>query len=616
LPSIVALAPVVLLATLVAAPSYAQRATPAEATVLVRLIGHVRVLRGEDERAWRERLLNLQEVEIGTGSGFIISPEGWVVTNHHVITGEKSTIIVHGRKLEVTIEVSAIEVLLPPRAGGAAQRLRATVYAEDPDLDLAILRVDGSDLPYAAIGDSDAMSSGEAVAAVGYPYGGALDIDKPKTADAVPSPSIANGALSATRVGTDGDARFLQVSTALHPGNSGGPIADAEGYVVGVAQLRLRDAEDIGFAVPINRVKQFLQKHGIEAALPVTLLAPGGHLASGAKGIDMPMPLGFADHSPTRLRVDATSTARTSRVTDPGNESLSLRVDRILTNQTLQQLEHAMLSDGAFERFQRKSTAPLTRPPVASTRRTLSGHTTGIDPASGRDMKIVYTLIDLGKEMLVARYIGAADTIAANRSLLHGSLRSLEATALLTNEVSRPLDMLPSESRHALSATVSVPVPRGWIVESGRPWLCAPALGAPTAALTISPAGDFSVALRAAWFPGASAEAPAASRTCAAPGAFGDASYTARAAAWGVDYRLDGVFVPARQDGLWQLEVIAPTGKSALVSQLFAKWVAADRTMTFRGSRRDAAGAPGATASRHARSTGRLQRRTDPYPAW
>src|SRR5215210_3306267 len=92
---------IALVVAMSATPGVAARATPLDATVFVRLIGHIRVLRGEDERVWREQLLDMRELEVGTGSGFIISPDGWVVTNHHVIRGEKFTALIRGQKLEV-----------------------------------------------------------------------------------------------------------------------------------------------------------------------------------------------------------------------------------------------------------------------------------------------------------------------------------------------------------------------------------------------------------------------------------------------------------------------------------------------------------------------------------
>ena len=355
-----------------ATTSTAERVMPLEATALVRLIGHVRVLRGEDERAWRERLVDLQEVDVGIGSGFIISPEGWVVTNHHVVASERSVVLVRGQKLEVSVEVTAIEVVLPADGRQPIRRYSATIYAVDAELDLALLRINGTDLPYVALGDSDAIATGESVSATGYPFGGMVEIDKPKDADSIPTPSVTTGAVSALRLDATGERRYMQVSAALNPGNSGGPIADGEGYVVGVAQARLKNADGIGFAIPINRVKRLLLTHGLDAVLPATMLAPGGHIASPRKGLSLPVPLGFDDRSPVRLRLEGASDSRTSRVVDSSSEHLELRVDRIATPQTLEQIERGLLMDGTLERFQSSRNPVRWRGPNAVARRALA----------------------------------------------------------------------------------------------------------------------------------------------------------------------------------------------------------------------------------------------------
>ena len=342
---------------LVSTPTFAARATPLEATVFVRLIGHVRILRGEDERVWREQLLDVREVEVGSGSGFIISPQGWVVTNHHVIRGEKFTALVRGQKFEVSIDIVRIEVVLPSESPGQpARRYAASVYAVDPDLDIAILQVSATDLPYVGLGDSDAIAPGDAMSAVGYPFGGLLELDASKAADAPPSPSVSTGALAALRSDAAGDRRYLQLSVTLNPGNSGGPIVDSEGYAIGVAQLRVENASAIGFAVPINRVKRLLQMHGLDFNLPVELLVAGGLLVNPAKGLSVHVPVGFEDRSPLRLRLDATTPSRMTRTAATADgrlssEDLALRVDRVATAESVEQLERALLTDGLLERF-------------------------------------------------------------------------------------------------------------------------------------------------------------------------------------------------------------------------------------------------------------------------
>lgn len=553
--------------SMVPTTSFAQRATPLEATVLVRLLGHVRVLRGEDERAWRERLLDLREVEVGIGSGFIVSPEGWVITNHHVVSSEKSTVIVQGQKLEVSIDITGIEVVLPADARQPVRRYAATVHVADTEHDLALLRISGADFPYLGLGDSNAVSAGDAVRAIGYPFGDMLELDKPKAAHAIPNPSVTTGAISALRGDAAGEQRYLQVSTVLNPGNSGGPIADEEGYVVGVAQSRLRAASAIGFAVPINRVKRFLQAHGLESILPVTVLLPGGSIASTRKGISLAVPIGFEDRSPVRLRIEATSDARTSRVTDASTEHLVLHIDRIATTHSREQLERTLLTAGTFEQFQMSGIPTRTAARNDAGSRALSGSVGGTD-RRGQPTKMVYSIVDLGKEKLVARYIGAADTVAVNRSILQESLQTLEAGPLITAEVTNTL-------HPTLVASPSVPlaIVEGWAIESGQPWQCAPQLPPSTSSFSMSPPGDFTIALRAAWHPAPAQAAGAAARACSPDATtFGEGSYAASAPAWGISYQLVGVFIPV-SGGLWHLEMIAPADKTRFVGAAFGAWV-------------------------------------------
>lgn len=554
-------------------------AAPLDATVFVRLIGQVKVLRGEDERAWREQLLNLREVEVGSGSGFIISPDGWIVTNHHVISGEKFTLLVRGEKLEVSIDVSRIEVVLAPDgAGQPGRRFEASVYAADPELDLAVLRINGTNLPYVSLGDSDVVEPADAATAIGYPFGGLLDLENPK-ADANPNPSVSTGAISALRHDSLGGRRLLQVSTVLNPGNSGGPVVDAEGYAIGVAQSRLTNAAAIGFAVPINRVKGLLQKYGLDSSLPVELLSVGGSLANTAKGVSVRVPVGFEDRSAGRLRVDAmadgaNSPASGRNTADSTSNSLALRIDRVATGQSVEQLEGDLVTGGMFERFHAVGTVRRSTAQATNGRRAVAGHASGTDPSTGDRSKLVYVILDLGKEKIVARYAGPADTIAANRSLLHASLADLEAAPLLTAEVTRALQ--PHWDAGSQPNEFSLPIVGGWITEPGLPWQCAAGLHEPSGGLATSPLGDFTVVLRAAWFGQPAKDPKAAARQCSAqPGTHGEASYAARAAVLGIEYHIEGVFVQRSDGHLWQLEVITPVAKSRFVVRLFGDWIKA-----------------------------------------
>ena len=165
----------------------------------------------------------------GTGSGFIVSSEGIVVTNHHVVAGYDT----------VTMRL----------ATGASHR--GDVTSSDPDMDLAYIHIlnAGRSLPALPVGDSESIRVGDEVIAIGFPIGWILGTD----------PTISRGIISAKR------DKLLQTDAAVNPGNSGGPLLDSSGHVVGVVVARIeRDSvgnpiAGINFAVPINAVREHLK---------------------------------------------------------------------------------------------------------------------------------------------------------------------------------------------------------------------------------------------------------------------------------------------------------------------------------------------------------------------
>lgn len=540
----------------------------------------MRILRGDDQRAWREQLLDLQEVEVATGSGFIVSPDGWVVTNHHVITGEKFMLTVRGQRVEVSINVDRIEVVLPASSPTQpARRYTATLYAADPELDIALLRIVDTDLPYVGLGDSDAVAAGEAVQAIGYPLGAKLEVAKTDASDVVPSPTVSSGTISALRSDSSGERRYVQVSSVLNPGNSGGPVVDSDGYAIGVARFRIEGAAEIGFAVAINRVKHLLLTHGLDASLPVQLLSPGALLANPEKAISLRVPGGFEDRSPSRLRVEAMPVVPTTRGPQAHEgrqspEDLVLRIDRVASGQSIDLIDRALLNDGTFERFSASGNTRRFSAQRDNGVRIVTGHAIGTNPITGDHSRLVFAILDLGKEKVVARYIGPADTIAANRSVLQASLADLDARPLLTAEVTQTAAATWTPARPA-AGHPGIQTAAGWVVEPGAPWRCATELPPAALTLTMSPTGDFTVAFRAAWHSVSSVDATAAARTCSAqPGASGSASYVARATAFGIVYQVEGTFVRQPDGGLWQLEKIAPVDKSRFVAEIFRDWIA------------------------------------------
>jgi serine protease Do len=178
------------------------------------------------------------------GSGIVISPDGEVLTNNHVIAPEE----LRGRAADVII------VKLDDK-----REFRARVLFRDPATDLALLKIDAAGLQAASLGDSDTLEVGEWVVAIGQPYG--------------LTSTVTAGIVSAKgRHGDDigrglnqGYWDFIQTDCAINPGNSGGPLYDMRGRLVGVNTAIRAQAQGLAFAVPVNMVKRVLsdwKRHG------------------------------------------------------------------------------------------------------------------------------------------------------------------------------------------------------------------------------------------------------------------------------------------------------------------------------------------------------------------
>ncbi len=162
----------------------------------------------------------------GKGSGFIISPDGYILTNYHVIK--------NADKIIVTLSDN--------------RRFDAKVVGADPTVDVAVIKIDAKNLPTLPLGDSDKVEVGEWVVAIGNPFG--------------LSHTVTVGVISAKgrtiRAGKESFENFLQTDAAINPGNSGGPLLNLKGEVIGINTAIIPYAQGIGFAIPINTAKQIL----------------------------------------------------------------------------------------------------------------------------------------------------------------------------------------------------------------------------------------------------------------------------------------------------------------------------------------------------------------------
>lgn len=171
-----------------------------------------------------------KQVQRGTGSGFIISSEGQIITNAHVVDGAD----------EVTVTLKD------------GRTLTGKVLGTDPLTDIAVVKIEANNLPTVKIGNSDQLQVGEWAIAIGNPLG----LDNTVTTGIV----SATGRSSALIGAGDKRLEFIQTDAAINPGNSGGPLLDAQGEVIAVNTAIIQNAQGIGFAIPINKAQQIAEQ--------------------------------------------------------------------------------------------------------------------------------------------------------------------------------------------------------------------------------------------------------------------------------------------------------------------------------------------------------------------
>jgi serine protease Do len=166
----------------------------------------------------------------GTGSGFIIDADGLILTNAHVVEGSERVRVhlLDGRTFE------------------------GKVKGSDPVTDIAVIQIEGENLPTVTLGNSDQVRPGDWAIAIGNPLG----LDNTVTVGIISAVGRSSGQIGAANK----RVTFLQTDAAINPGNSGGPLLDAEGRVIGVNTAIFQRAQGVGFAIPINRAMEIAER--------------------------------------------------------------------------------------------------------------------------------------------------------------------------------------------------------------------------------------------------------------------------------------------------------------------------------------------------------------------
>jgi serine protease DegQ len=227
-----------------------RRATPAVVNIFtskeIRTPRHPLLNDPVFRRFFGEQLPDEAQRAASLGSGVIVSASGYILTNHHVVES-----------------ADEIEVAL---ADG--KKLLAKVVGNDPETDLAVLRVDSDNLPAMSFGSSEALRVGDVVLAIGNPFG----VGQTVTSGIV-------SALGRTGLGINTFENFIQTDAAINPGNSGGALIDATGNLIGINTAifsRSGGSMGIGFAIPVSTAKMVLDQ-----------IVKGGSVTRGWIGVEV-----------------------------------------------------------------------------------------------------------------------------------------------------------------------------------------------------------------------------------------------------------------------------------------------------------------------------------------
>jgi len=177
-----------------------------------------------------------EKTQIGGGSGFIVSKDGYILTSNHVVA-------------DTTAEYT---IILSPK-----EKYPAKILARDPINDVAVLKVDGRKLPFMELGDSSKVEIGESVVAIGNALG---EFHDTLSAGIVSGLSRYISAMNGLSQQAENLRGLIQTDAAINPGNSGGPLVNMKGQVIAINTAMVMGAQNIGFAIPINYARKDLNE--------------------------------------------------------------------------------------------------------------------------------------------------------------------------------------------------------------------------------------------------------------------------------------------------------------------------------------------------------------------
>ncbi len=189
-----------------------------------------------------------QMQDVGGGSGFVVSADGYIVTNKHVVSDTSA---------EYTVFTND------------GKKYKAKVIARHPTLDLAVLKIDAANLPTVELGDSNNLMLGQDAIAIGYALG-----EFRNTVSVGIISGLARNITASTPEGTGSESinNVIQTDAPINPGNSGGPLINSRGQVIGINVAMVSGAQNIGFSIPINQAKSAIESAEATGKISVAYL--------------------------------------------------------------------------------------------------------------------------------------------------------------------------------------------------------------------------------------------------------------------------------------------------------------------------------------------------------